>query len=194
MPKNKRKGLVHVYTGDGKGKTTASVGLALRAIGHGMSVYMIQFLKGGGHSGEAIAAESVLSERFKVKQFGKSCPYSVEMRKGTMECGNCKDCFLSRREEREKVGEALDLAEKIVASGKYDLVILDEVNNAVSRKLASVTRVLKIMNSKKPHVEVVLTGRNVPKEIIEAADYVTYMKKVKHPFTKGIRARYGIDY
>ncbi|MFH0861749.1 MAG: cob(I)yrinic acid a,c-diamide adenosyltransferase [Candidatus Altiarchaeota archaeon] len=194
MPLNKRKGLVHVYTGDGKGKTTASVGLALRAVGHGMSAYMIQFLKGGGHSGEAIAAETVLSERFKVKQFGKSCPYSQEMRKGTMQCGNCKDCFLSRKEEREKVGEALDLAEKTVSSGKYDVVILDEVNNAASRKLASIARVLKIINSRKPHVEVVLTGRNAPKELIEAADYVTFMKKVKHPFTKGIRSRYGIDY
>jgi cob(I)alamin adenosyltransferase len=194
MQKNKRKGLVHVYTGDGKGKTTASVGLAFRAVGHGMSVYMIQFLKGGGHSGEAMAAESLLSERFRVKQFGKSCPYSEEMKKGTMECGNCRDCFLSRKEEREKVNEALDLAEKTVASGKYDLVILDEINNAASRRLTSVARVLKIIATKKPHVELVLTGRNAPKEVMDAADYVTYMKRIKHPFTKGIRVRYGVDY
>jgi cob(I)alamin adenosyltransferase len=194
MPKSRRKGLVHVYTGDGKGKTTASVGLALRAIGHGMNVYMIQFLKGGGHSGEGIAAETLLPDRFKVRQFGKPCPYSEEMKKGVMECGNCKDCFLSRKEERENVNEALDLAEKIVGSGKFDVVILDEINNAASRKLASVVRVLKIINSRKPHVEVVLTGRNAPKDFIEAADYVTYLKKVKHPFNKGIRVRYGIDY
>jgi cob(I)alamin adenosyltransferase len=194
MTKNKRKGLVHVYTGDGKGKTTSSVGLALRAVGHGMSVFMIQFLKGGGHSGEAIAAEAMLGERYKIKQFGKPCPYSNEMKKGTMECGNCKDCFLSRKEERERVNEALELAEKVVASGKYDLVVLDEINNTVSRKLAPVSRVLRIITSRKPHVELVLTGRNAPKEFIEAADYVTVMKKVKHPFTKGIRSRYGIDY
>jgi cob(I)alamin adenosyltransferase len=194
MQKNKRKGLVHVYTGDGKGKTTASVGLAFRAVGHGMSVYMIQFLKGGGHSGEAMAAESLLTERFRVKQFGKSCPYSEEMKKGTMECGNCRDCFLSRKEEREKVSEALDLAEKTVVSGKYDLVILDEINNAASRRLTSVSRVLKIIATKKPHVELVLTGRNAPKEVMDAADYVTYMKRIKHPFTKGIRVRYGVDY
>jgi len=193
MPKNKRVGLVHVYTGDGKGKTTASVGLATRAVGHGMSVYMIQFLKGGGHAGEVEAAEKMLST-FKIKQFGKSCPYSEEMKKGTLECGNCKDCFLTRKEEKEKVEEALDLAEKTVSSGKYDVVILDEINNTMHRKLASVSRVLKIIHSRKPHVELVLTGRNAPKEVIEVADYVTIMKRVKHPFSKGIRSRYGIDY
>lgn len=193
MPKKKRIGLVHVYTGDGKGKTTASVGLGLRATGHGMSVYMIQFLKGGGHAGEVVACEKFLPT-FKVKQFGKSCPYSEEMKRGSMECDNCKDCFLSRKEERERVAEALELAEKAVGSGKYDVVILDEVNNVVSRKLAPVSRVLKILNSKKPHVEVVLTGRNAPKEFMEAADYYTVMKRVKHPFMKGMRSRYGIDY
>jgi cob(I)alamin adenosyltransferase len=193
MPKKRRVGLIHVYTGDGKGKTTSSVGLGLRAVGHDMSVFMIQFLKGGGHAGEVVAAEKMLPN-FKVKQFGKSCPYSEEMRKGSMECGNCKDCFLTRKEEREKVEEAIELAEKTVKSGKYDVVILDEVNNAVSRKLVSVVRVLKLIALKKPHVELILTGRNAPKELVEAADYVTYMKRVKHPFTKGIRSRYGIDY
>jgi cob(I)alamin adenosyltransferase len=193
MAKNKRLGLVHVYTGDGKGKTTAAVGLATRAVGHGMSVLMIQFLKGGGHAGEVEAAEKMLTT-FKIKQYGKPCPYSEEMKKGSMECGNCKDCFLTRREEKEKVEEALDLAEKSVSSGKHDVVILDEVNNALSRKLTSVSRVLRIINARKPYVELVLTGRGAPKEIMEASDYVTIMKRVKHPFTKGIRSRYGIDY
>lgn len=193
MRAKKRKGLVHVYTGDGKGKTTAALGLALRAVGHDLTVYVIQFLKGGGHSGEVCVAER-LGPNFKVKQFGKSCPYSEEMRKGTIDCGNCKDCFLTRKEEREKVGEALDLAEKTVAQGKYDLVILDEVNNAVARKLTSVARVMKLIKKRKPNVELVLTGRNAPKEIVDAADYVTNMRRVKHPFTKGVRVRHGIDY
>ena len=193
MTKKKRVGLVHVYTGDGKGKTTSSIGLAVRAVGHGMTVYMIQFLKGGGHAGEVEAAEKMLTN-FKIKQFGKPCPYSQEMKKGSMECGNCKDCFLTRQEEKEKVDEGLDLAEKILKSGRYDLVILDEINNAMNRKLASVARVSKLINSKKSNVELVLTGRNAPKEIIDAADYVTFMKRIKHPFSKGIRARYGIDY
>ena len=193
MSKNKRAGLVHVYTGDGKGKTTAAVGLATRAVGHGLTVYMIQFLKGGGHAGEVMAAEKMLPN-FKVKQLGKPCPYSEEMKRGSMECGNCKDCFLTRREEREKVDEGIELAEKLAKSGKYDIIILDEINNAMSRRLAPVNRVLKLINSRKSSVELVLTGRNAPKEVIEAADYVTYMKKIRHPFTKGIRVRYGIDY
>jgi cob(I)alamin adenosyltransferase len=193
MPKQKRLGLVHVYTGDGKGKTTSAVGVGLRATGHGMTVLMIQFLKGGGHAGEVIAAEKMLST-FHVKQFGKACPYSEEMKKGSMECDNCKDCFLTRKEEKQKVEEALDLAEKVVSSGKYDLVILDEINNAVSRRLASPGRVLRLIKAKKSNVELILTGRNAPKELIEAADYVTIMKRVKHPFMKGIRSRYGVDY
>jgi cob(I)alamin adenosyltransferase len=193
MSRKKRRGLVHVYTGDGKGKTTVAVGLALRAVGHGMSVYMIQFLKGGRHVGEIIAADDSLPN-FKIKQFGKPCPYSQEMKKGNMECGNCKDCFLSRKEEKEKVSEAMDLAEKIVKSGKYDVVILDEINNTVNRKLVSNTRVIKLIKTRKPSVEVVLTGRNATREIMELGDYVTVMKKIKHPFTKGIRVRFGVDY
>ncbi len=193
MAKPKRLGLVHVYTGDGKGKTTSAVGLGIRAAGHGMSVLMIQFLKGGGHSGEVVHINAFGGE-FKVRQFGKPCPYSEEMRRGGMECDNCKDCFLTRKEEREKASEALDLAEKAVQSGKYDMVILDEANNAVNRRIIPLQRVLKLVSSKKPHVELVFTGRNAPKELIEAADYVTLMKRVKHPFTRGIRARYGVDY
>jgi cob(I)alamin adenosyltransferase len=154
---------------------------------------MIQFLKGGGHAGEVVACEKFLP-LFKVRQFGKACPYSEAMKDGRMECDNCKDCFLTRKEEKEKVEEALDLAEKTVKSGKYDLVILDEVNNAVSRKLAPLSRVVKIITSKKPHVELILTGRNAPKELLDLADYATVMKRVKHPFTKGVRSRYGIDY
>ncbi len=188
----KRNGLVHVYTGDGKGKTTAAVGLGLRAVGHGFSVYMIQFLKGGKIAGEVVAAGTLPD--FKVKQFGKPCPYSEEMRKGNMDCGNCKDCFLTRKEEKEKVAEALEVAEKVVKLGKYDVVILDEVNNALSRRLTTVSKVMKLIKSRKPSVELILTGRDAPKEIMDAADYVTVMKKVKHPFTKGVRSRYGIDY
>ncbi|MBD3388693.1 MAG: cob(I)yrinic acid a,c-diamide adenosyltransferase [Candidatus Altiarchaeales archaeon] len=193
MRKRKRKGLVHVYTGEGKGKTSASVGLATRALGHGLKVYMIQFLKGGGHSGEYLASKEFLPN-FTIKQFGKPCPYSEEMKKGTMECGNCKDCFLSRREEREKVSEGLELAEKIVKSGKYDVVILDEINNAVSRKLTSVSKVVKLIRGRKSNVELILTGRHAPKDVIDDADYVTEMKRIKHPFMKGVRVRHGIDY
>ncbi|MFH1403884.1 MAG: cob(I)yrinic acid a,c-diamide adenosyltransferase [Candidatus Altiarchaeota archaeon] len=193
MPANKRKGLIHVYTGAGKGKTSISLGLALRSMGHGFSVYMIQLLKGGSHMGEVISSIEILP-RMTIKQYGKKCPYSDEMKKGDIDCGNCRDCFISRNEEREYVEEALNHAEKILKSGKYDLVIIDEVNNALHRKLTSVDRVLKLIKSKKSHTELVLTGRNAPKRIIEAADYVTELKDVKHPFNRGIRVRRGIDY
>jgi cob(I)alamin adenosyltransferase len=192
MPEKKRKGLVHVYTGDGKGKTSAAIGLGLRASGQGLTVYMIQFLKGGGFSGEV--ASSAKLGNFTIKQFGKECPYSERMKKGEIECGNCKDCFLTRKEEKEKVDEALDLAEKISSTGKYDVLILDEINNTLARKLASITRMKNIIKNRKPHVEIILTGRNAPNDLIELADYVTNLKRIKHPFTKGMRARYGIDY
>jgi cob(I)alamin adenosyltransferase len=194
MPRGKRRvGLVHVYTGKGKGKTTAAVGLALRALGHGFSVYMIQLLKGGHHMGEVIAAEELLPN-FVVKQYGKACPYSEEMRKGTIDCGNCRDCFLSRGEEADKAEEALKQAEKVLRSGRYDVVIIDEVNNALHKKLVPVSRVVKLIKSKKKKTELILTGRNAPKEIIRLADYVTEMRDVKHPFNKAMRVRRGVDY
>lgn len=184
--------MVHVYTGDGKGKTTASVGLGFRAAGHGFRVLMIQFLKGGGFSGEFDASQA--TENFKIIQFGKECPYSDKIKVGEMECENCKDCFLSRKEERERVDEALKLAEKHVSSNKYDVIILDEINNTLARKLTNTQRIKNLIRNKKPEVELILTGRNASKDIIEMSDYVTEMKRVKHPFTKGHRARHGIDY
>lgn len=188
-----KKGFIHVYTGNGKGKTTAALGLALRAIGHGYEVYMIQFLKGGRHIGELLASEDKIKQ-FTVKQFGKICPYSEEMRKGTIDCGNCKDCFLSRREESIKAEEALEHARKIIKSKRYGLVILDEVNNAVDKKLLPLEKVIRLIKEKPKEVELILTGRNAKKEIISLADYVTEMREIKHPFNKGVRVRWGIDY
>ena len=188
----KRLGLVHVYTGEGKGKTTTSMGLAVRAAGHGLNVLILQFLKGGGFSGEVRAFKKF--ENITIKQFGKECPYSENIKLGEIECGNCKDCFLTRKEERDRVDQGLVQAEKAVKSNKYDVIILDEINNTVARKLTSILRIKKLVKSKKQNIELVLTGRYAPKEFIEIADYVTEMKRVKHPFSKGLRARYGIDY
>lgn len=192
MQKKKRVGLVHVYTGEGKGKTTTAVGLALRAAGHNLNVLIIQFLKGGGFSGEVEAFKKF--ENITITQFGKECPYSENIKSGEIECGNCKDCFLSRKEERDMVDQGLIQAEKAVKSNKFDVIILDEINNTVARKLTSVMRIKKLIKSKKSNIELVLTGRYAPKEFIELADYTTELKRVKHPFTKGLRARYGIDY
>ena len=182
-----------MYTGNGKGKTTAALGLALRAIGHGYSVYMIQFLKGGRHIGELLASEGKI-KNLTVVQFGKMCPYSEEMMTGAIECGNCKDCFLSRREESIKAKEALEHARNVMKSKKYGLVILDEINNTVDKNLLSVGDIVKLVKEKPKEVELVLTGRNAKKDVLSLADYVTEMREIKHPFNKGIRVRWGIDY
>jgi cob(I)alamin adenosyltransferase len=185
-------GLIHVYTGQGKGKTTVALGLTLRALGHGFNVYIIQFLKGGRHLGELSTVKNF--DNLKIKQFGKKCPYSKQMKAGSIDCGNCRDCFLTRKQERERAVEGLKEAEKVIKSGKYDLVVLDEINNTVNKKLVKCEDVLDVLKVKHEKTEVVLTGRNAPKEFIEIADYVTVMEDVKHPFQKGFRVRRGIDY
>ena len=176
MPKLE-KGLVQVYTGNGKGKTTAAFGLALRAIGRGLKVYIIQFIKGGFDYGELYIVDKL--PNLKLKAFGRG-KFITEKPAGK------EDIALAK--------EALVLAEKVVKSGEYDVVILDEINVALSLKLISLEKVLELIKDKPKHVELVLTGRNVADEIVEAADLVTEMKEIKHPFNKGYQARKGIEY
>lgn len=176
MPKLK-KGLVQVYTGDGKGKTSAAFGLALRAIGRGLKVYIIQFIKGGFDYGELYIIDKL--PNLKLKAFGRGK-------------------FVTHQPP-EKVDiafaeEAFQLADKVVKSGDYDMVILDEINVALNLKLISLKEVLELIRNKPKHVELVLTGRYAPNEIIEIADLVTEMKEIKHPYRKGCQARKGIDY
>lgn len=173
------KGLVHVYTGDGKGKTTAALGIALRALGWGLRVCMVQFIKGYPDIGEMRFAER-FGDRFTVKQFAVDTSRAIDEAK-----------VLQRKESAEA---AMAYAEKIVMSGEYSVVILDEINNALHYGLIDTKRVLELISSKPKNVELILTGRNAPLAIIEAADYVTEMHLVKHPFQKGITARQGIDY
>ncbi|MEM3576910.1 MAG: cob(I)yrinic acid a,c-diamide adenosyltransferase [Candidatus Bathyarchaeia archaeon] len=170
------KGLVQVYTGNGKGKTTAAFGLALRAIGRGLKVYVIQFIKGGFDYGELYIADKL--PNLTLKAFG--------MGKFIMEKPSAEDI--------KSAEEALSLAEAVVKSGEYDIVILDEINVALKLKLISLERVLKLIKGKPKHVELVLTGRYSPNEIIEAADLVTEMREVKHPYNKGYQARKGIEF
>ena len=185
-------GLIQVYTGKGKGKTTSAIGTGFRAAGHGFRVLMIQFLKGGKHIGELASAQ--ILQTFDIVQFGKPCTYSGLMKSGKMVCGNCRDCFLSREEEKEKAEEAFLFAEQAAKSSKYDLIILDEINIALSKKLIAIERVLKLFEEKNRETELILTGRNAPSEIIAAADLVTEMVEIKHPSVKGIFARRGIEY
>ena len=126
-------GLVHVYTGNGKGKTTASLGLALRASGHGMKVLIIQFMKGGKHIGELMAIGERLPN-IELSQFGKPCTYSDHLKKGLAECGNCRDCFLTEEEEKEKAEAGMRAAEEASKSASYDILILDEINIVLSKR------------------------------------------------------------
>ncbi|MGC8998496.1 MAG: cob(I)yrinic acid a,c-diamide adenosyltransferase [Candidatus Bathyarchaeia archaeon] len=176
MPKLE-KGLVQVYTGDGKGKTSAAFGLALRAIGRGLKVYIIQFIKGGFDYGELYVVDKL--PNLTLKAFGRGKFVTEHPPSET-------DVRLAE--------EAFQLAEKIVKSGEYDLVILDEVNVALNLKLISIEKVLELIRSKPKHVELVLTGRYAPKEIIDVADLVTEMQEVKHPYKRGCQAREGIDF
>ena len=172
-------GMVHVYTGDGKGKTTAALGLALRALGWGARVCVVQFIKGYPDIGEAhFAAE--FGGNFTLRQFARDDTRSIT------------EADVGQR--RAQAQEALEFAQAVLARGDCDVLILDEINNALHHKLVDVERVLSLMKDKPEHLELVLTGRNAPRKIIEAADYVTEMNMVKHPYQRGIGARKGIDY
>lgn len=173
------RGLVHVYTGAGKGKTTAALGVALRALGWGARICVVQFIKGYAQIGEARFAEE-LGDRLVLKQFAVDPARHIDEAKV--------------RERQEAAAAAMEFAERAVAGGEYDLVILDEINNALHYGLIDTDRVLALIRGKPQHVELILTGRNAPQPIIDAADYVTEMKLVKHPFQRGVGARKGIDY
>ncbi len=170
-------GLVQVYTGDGKGKTSAAFGLALRAVGRGLKVYTIQFVKGGFNYGELHAIKQL--PNLKLRAFGR---------------GRFIKEKPPRKVDMELAKKALEFAAEVVTKGEYDVVVLDEVNVALYLGLISVNDVIKLVKSKPKHVELVLTGRNAPAEIIAAADLVTEMKEVKHPFRKGVPPRKGIEY
>ncbi len=169
------KGYVHIYTGNGKGKTTASLGLSLRAALSGKKVFFGQFIKGMDYS--ELRLEDYLPN-FKICQFGR-------------------DCFIYKEPTSQdilKAREGLNYCEEVLKSGKYDLVVLDEINIALHYKLFSVEEVIDMLHNRSEKVEVVLTGRNAPKELIDLADLVTEMKEVKHYYKKGIEARKGIEF
>jgi cob(I)alamin adenosyltransferase len=175
--KRLEQGHIQVYTGDGKGKTTCAFGLALRAVGQGLQVYFIQFLK-GQDTGEIRAAERLAPE-LTLKGFGR--PVLVNLKNPAPE-----DLALAR--------EALNLASRVIAAGDHDLVILDEINVAMAYNLIPVGEVLDMVRRRPPQVEVVLTGRAAPPEIIKAADLVTEMVPRKHYWEAGIKARRGIEW
>ena len=172
------QGLIQVYTGDGKGKTTCALGLALRALGQGFQVFMIQFIK-GWDTGEARITTQRLAPEFTLRHFGR--PTMVNLRSPDPE-----DLALIR--------QAWDLARQIIAAGEHDLVILDEINLTLAFDLIPWEEVLEVLRQRPPWVEVVLTGRQAPPELIELADLVTEMRPLKHYFEAGFPARRGIEW
>jgi cob(I)alamin adenosyltransferase len=174
-----RKGLIIVNTGPGKGKTTAAMGTALRAVGNGLKVLMLQFLKGSWHYGELDAVRA-FDDNFVIKQMGR----------GFVKVGGAQ----TDPEDLRMVEEAWAEAEKAILSGEWDVVILDEINYAISYKMLDPEKIVAALKKKPEMVHVILTGRNAHPSIIEVADTVTEMKEVKHAYTKGIEAQRGIEY
>lgn len=168
-------GYVHVYTGDGKGKTTAAIGLAVRAVGAGFNVFIAQFIKNGNYS--EIKALDKFSDSITVKQFGLG-----HFIRGTVSVEDLNVAQIGIKE-----------MESVISSGDYKVVILDEANVAVKLGLFSVEELLYIINNKPADVELIITGRDANQELIKRADLVTEMKEVKHYFKKGIIARIGIE-
>ncbi|RII30834.1 MAG: cob(I)yrinic acid a,c-diamide adenosyltransferase [Geobacter sp.] len=170
------RGCVQVYTGNGKGKTTAALGLALRAVGRGFKVCILQFIKGGGPYGEHLIADK-LAPQLTIIQTGK--PGWV----------NTQDIA----EDRRLAQEAFEQAKELLVSGGYDLLVLDEINGAVGFGLIDVEQVLELIRLRPERVELVLTGRNADERVIEAADLVTEMREIKHYYKAGVPARTGIE-
>ena len=174
-----RRGLIIVNTGPGKGKTTAAMGTALRAVGNGLKVLMLQFLKGSWHYGELDAVQA-FGDNFVMKQMGR----------GFVKVGGAE----TDPEDVRLVEEAWAEAEKAILSGQWDLVILDEINYAIGYKMLDPQKVAETLKKKPEMVHVILTGRNAHPAIVEIADTVTEMREVKHAYQKGIEAQRGIEY
>ncbi len=191
------KGLIQVYTGNSKGKTTAALGLCFRASGHDFKSCIIQFLKGSTYTGELYSAER-LYPNIEIYQFGRNCKYGSMIKNGFMKCVGCGECFVLKDQitqtDRDIVGKALDFAEEAIMSERYNIVVLDEISHAINVELIDTNKVLDLLNKKPEKVEIVMTGRNMPREIIGAADLVSEMVEIKHPFKKGIPSRRGIEY
>ncbi len=171
-----QKGYVHVYTGNGKGKTTSAIGLGIRAAGAGLKVHMLQFMKGRKYS-ELNTLDTL--KNFTYSQHGR-------------------DEFVNK-DRPEKIDidmaqEGLKYAKKLIKSNKYDMIILDEINVAVDFKLIALEDLLRLIQEKPEKLELVLTGRYVNPKIVESADYVTEMLEIMHPYKKGVQARKGFDF
>lgn len=175
-----RRGLLIVYTGNGKGKTTAALGMALRAVGYGWPICIIQFVKGSWKYGELEGLKRLRPE--------------VELKVAGAGFVGIIDDKLPREEHERMAREALELVRITLESGKYKLVILDELNVAISLGLVSIEKVEEALDRAPRELNLVITGRDAHERLIERADLVTEMKEIKHPYQKGILAKKGIDF
>jgi cob(I)alamin adenosyltransferase len=181
----KRKGLIIVFTGDGKGKTSAALGCAMRALGHGWKVLVIQFFKGDW---PVVYGELELARRLHPQM------EVLQLGRGFVKIMGDKKPF---EEHLEAAKAAFELTREKVLSGQYDLIILDEINYALGYldfKLIELEDVLELLKAKPPELHLILTGRNAHPKVVELADLVTEMREVKHPMKRGIPAQQGIDY
>jgi len=178
--KPRTKGLVIVFTGDGKGKTTAALGMALRAVGHHFKVAVIQFIKGTMRYGELQGAKML-------------APY-IDWTVGGRGFTSGRWNRATPEEHQEAANEALRVAREKLASGEYRIVILDELLGARAAGLVTTEQILELIREKPPEVHLVITGRGAPPEVIDAADLVTEMRPIKHPYEKGIVAQKGIEF
>jgi cob(I)alamin adenosyltransferase len=179
LMKTEPTGLIIIHTGSGKGKTTAALGLALRAAGYGYRTLMIQFIKGSWRYGELEAAD-MLAPLLDIIPMGKG--FIFPEKGGPSE------------EDKKAVQEAWDFAKSKIASGSYEMIVLDEINYVLDYGLLPVEEVLEVLKNKPKSLHLVLTGRNARPEIIEQADLVTEMREIKHPYQKGIKAQKGIEF
>jgi cob(I)alamin adenosyltransferase len=174
------KGLLIVYTGPGKGKTTCALGTAFRAVGQGLRVLMVQFIKGSWHYGELDAAKMLGDDKMEIRPMGR----------GFVKIGSAE----TDPEDIRMCEEAWEFGRARMESGQYDLVVFDELNYVISYRMLDVERVLAALAARPENVHVICTGRNAHPKLTEMADLVTEMREIKHPYTKGILAQRGIDY
>ena len=175
---HKKFGAIQVYTGEGKGKTTAAIGAAIRALGHGKKVFMVQFMKANQKYGEIFVANKI--KDFIILPYGRKCFIN-------------KSCNITRK-DRKLAQLGFSKTKEVASSNKYDILILDELNVAVDFGLLNVKDVLEFLKTKPEKLEIIITGRNAHPEIIRISDLVSEIKEVKHYYKKNIKVRKGIEY
>jgi cob(I)alamin adenosyltransferase len=174
------QGLLMVYTGPGKGKTTCALGTGFRAVGQGLRVLMVQFIKGSWHYGELDSAKMLGADKFEIRPMGRGFVKVGGAETDPEDIKMAHDCWAAGRDA--------------IHSGTYDLVILDEINYVISYKMLDADEIVEALKARPERVHVICTGRNAHPKLVEIADLVTEMREVKHPYTKGILAQRGIDY